>query len=145
MCTSKVTTFSCLLEQSWMHISFICMALKWSQGEMSWWSLKKVSVNKRGIRPAECSVSGGCKEELKPAPFFLESASQVIINKKDCAFWQASGGTLNREIWLWSLSSFWSHQSTQQQVIGKHLLQLSLPLLHLVSYRAVPATAFLGN
>lgn len=50
---------------------------------MSWWSLKKVSVNKRGIRPAEYSVSG-CKEELKPALFFLESASQVIINKKDC-------------------------------------------------------------
>lgn len=42
-----------------------------------------MSVNKRGIRPAEYSVSG-CKEELKPALFFLESDSQVIINKKDC-------------------------------------------------------------
>lgn len=96
----------------------------------------------REIRSAEYSVSGGCKEELKPPLFFLDSTFQVITNKKDGALWQASGGTLSRELWL---SSFWSHQCIQQQVIGKHLLRLCLPLVHLASYRAVPATSFLGN
>lgn len=46
-----------------------------------------MSVKKRGIRPAEYSVSGECKEELKPALFFLESTFQVITNKKGGAFW----------------------------------------------------------
>lgn len=59
-----------------------------------------MSINKRGIRLAEYSVSGGCKEELKPVLFFLESTFQVIINKKDGACWQGSGGTLSRELWL---------------------------------------------
>lgn len=67
---------------------------------MSWWSLKKCLLIRGGSDQPEYSASGEYKGELKPALFFLQSTFQVIINKIDGAFWQASGGTVSTELWL---------------------------------------------
>lgn len=88
--TSKITAFSCLVKQSWMHISFICMALNWSQGELCLWSLKKVPISdqKGSWASSNTALQGSTRagrEAVKPALFFLESTFQVILNKKKMA------------------------------------------------------------